>query len=151
MGAFNGHLIGYSQLKDQTEAVSNLEPIYATLASKSDLGYHRVRYEQIIIQIAQPQGEIVHYVRIPVASIQWINDTPLTPNHEKRIQHAEQALQIVKAWLLAQGFIVRNAAVAYPRDYRLLEGNARFLDYDKERGYFLKLDNADQVASKTEA
>ncbi len=80
MGNFNGHFIGYGHLDDWEEVASQLEPIYATLISESDLGEHGVRYERVIIQVAQPQGKIVHYVRIPVAAItKFASSTPNKP------------------------------------------------------------------------
>ncbi len=148
MGNFNGHFIGYGHLDDWEEVASQLEPIYATLISESDLGEHGVRYERVIIQVAQPQGKIVHYVRIPVAAIQWISDTPLTPDHEVRLQHAEQAMQIVNDWLKRRGFVIRDAAIAFPCDYKLLEGHAGCLGYSKEVGYFLsEVENVKEVTA----
>jgi len=137
MGNFNGHFVGYGQLEAWAEAVSMLEPVYASLISESNTGDYGIRYERAVILCAQPQGEIVHYCRIPVASIEWIADQPLTQNHEQRIERAEQAKKIVRDWLRAQGFVVREAAVAFPRDFRLLEGGAGFLQYNQKRGYTL--------------
>jgi hypothetical protein len=138
MGDFTGHFIGYGQLEDWAKVISIQEPVYATLVTDAEASSHGIRFERAIVPVAQPQGEIVHYARIPVTAIHWIADTVLTQDHEQRILQAGKAMQITKAWLQERGFIVPDAKVAVPRDCRLLKSNAGCLGYNKESGYFLK-------------
>ncbi len=130
------HFIGYSKLEDLAEIVSILEPVFANLVSESDQGEH-LRHERAIVQVAQPQGDSVHYVRIQVAAMDWMGDQPFNSDHKQRVERAQQAWEVVRTWLKAHGFIVREATVAYPHNYKMLQGKADFLGYEKERGYFL--------------
>ncbi len=94
MSEFNGHYIGYGRLENWAEVASVQEPAYVCLVSESETGNPGFRNERAIILCAQPAGALVHYCRIPVATIQWVGDTPFTENHEQRIERAEQDVRM---------------------------------------------------------
>ncbi len=57
-------------------------------------------------------------------------------------------MQIVNDWLKRRGFVIRDAAIAFPCDYKLLEGHAGCLGYSKEVGYFLsEVENVKEVTA----
>lgn len=142
MSEFNGHYIGYGRLETWAEVASVLVPAYVCLVSESETSIHGLRNERAVVLCAQPAGALVHYCRIPVATIQWIGDAAFTQDLEQRIERAEQAHAIVLDWLQEHGFGIRDAAIAFPRDYKLMDGRADFLGYDKERGYYRKQEEA---------
>jgi hypothetical protein len=137
MSSFSGHFIGYARLEEWAEAISILDPVYACLIVDSEAGPLDIRNDHYFIHCAQPRGDTVHYFRTKVALVQRVNDVFLNEDHERRLERARQAWEIVREWLQERGFAVREALVAYPRDLKLLEGEAGFMGYDKERGYFM--------------
>jgi hypothetical protein len=80
---------------------------------------------------------VVGYCQISLGYVEEINGSPLESNRAlAAARRVESARQVVERWLAARGLRVVNATFAAPRDFKLLDGQANFLDYDRETDTF---------------
>ncbi len=146
------HFIGYPTVEQFAQVVQLSEPIYCMLLTEpSETTSHGLRTDRLVIVVSQldDRGD-AHYVRVPVSSLSWVGDTPLDSDQSERRERAKQAYDIVRDWLTAHHFTLREAAIAtpasaitagadVPSDFRLLTGSADFLGYDKDaQRFYLK-------------
>jgi hypothetical protein len=128
--------IGYLSLENWLTVVDKNLPVYACLVTEpGQQGQYSQRIDQLIVLVEQPEGELVHYCRLHVASLQYVGNSPYN-NHNQNIGLAEQAWDIVQTWLKENGLVVRPGLVSFPKDLRLTDGWAHFLEFDlKEHAY----------------
>lgn len=133
------HYVGYATLEKFLDHTPCYNDIYATLLTEPGTnGTHGVRTDKLVITIQRIDAELVHYCRIPVGSLTFIADSqPFDPNAQERKDRAFQAFDLVQKWLVNEKYNLVPATVATPLDHRFLDGWADFLNYSKERGFFL--------------
>jgi hypothetical protein len=145
MGATNMHraanFIGHPTVEQLISVTDAQEPVYCMLITESGATTAQgLRTDKLVIVVSQPdeRGD-VHYVRLPVGSVSFIGNTPFDSDHAERRERARQAYAVVRGWLSGFSSPVCEALIAMPTDYRLLEGWADFLGYNKgTKQYFLK-------------
>jgi hypothetical protein len=130
--------VGHATIEGWATAIEADRQVYALMTVESRPG-QLSRVARHIITLAQPVDGEVHYFRLPVGLTEWIGNTCVSdnPKHDTRVAHANQAWELIKLWLKEAGLIWMEAAVAVPEDLRdgLLEGEAEWMGYDRERGY----------------
>ncbi len=133
--------LGYSTLEDLLKQTDRSNYLYTMLITDpGSTQPHSYRTDRLIILCQQPEHDTVHYCRIPVGSVTYINgDTLFSPDAEQRKQRAIDAYNIVVAWLQEQNYKLITASIATPIEMRYLDGWASFLGYEKERGFFISL------------
>ena len=140
------HFIGYPTIEQFAAQISAAEPVNCMLLTEpGPTTDHGLRTDKLVIVLSQPddRGD-AHYVRLPVGSLSWIGDTTFGPDQPQRRERAKQAYAIVRDWLKAR-FPVREAALAMPMDYRLLDGWADFLRWDPDaKRFYLKTPTPDE-------
>ena len=134
------HFIGYPTIEQFAAQISVAEPINCMLLTEpGPTTDHGLRTDKLVIVVSQSddRGD-AYYVRLPVGSLSWIGDTAFDSDQPQRRERARQAYAIVRDWLQAR-FTVREAAIAMPTDYRLLDGWADFLEWNKDaKKFYLK-------------
>ena len=140
--SFAGHFIGYDSLEEWAETTDKARPVYALpIQEPGKTDSHGIRSDDLVIVVAQtvPAEAATHYVRLHVTSLEYLNGSPWGDGHGERKGRSNQVWELVQAWLSEQGFTVRQAAVAHPKDLRLLDGWANFIGYDqKQERYYRK-------------
>ena len=135
------YFVGHTGLEGWDKAIDPDYQVYAAMLVESHQGQFS-RIARHVITLAQPVDDEVHYCRIVVGSTEWIGDTCVNqkPDGKVREARAKQAWELVKDWLKERKLQWHEAAVAVPVELRdgLLDGDAGFLEYDKEKGWHRK-------------
>lgn len=133
------YFIGYTTLEGWLKAIATEFQVYAMLQMET-VPAHLCTRRKYVICLAQPVDDEVHYFRKVVGVTEWVGDHCVNekPSREVREERAEQAWALVQWWLMAHKLQWHEAAVAVPVDVRdgLLDGEAGFLGYDPEKGYY---------------
>lgn len=136
-GQVQSLFVGYQSLEEWRTAVDVVLPVFGALTQEvgkvDRFGMHTNR---LVIMVAQPEEDLVHYCRLVVGVVQYMTGQPFYADHQKRLALAEQAWKIVEDWLIEQGLTVRNGVIAVPQNLALMDGDAHFLVFDNERQVF---------------
>lgn len=136
----NKQHVGFPTLEEFSRHALKEAPVnvYA-ITEAGKFGQHGMCMVNSTVMVSQVAGAELLYVSIAVSRFESQNgrtplfaDIPGQPDHPRL---AKQAFDIITAWLTEQGFAVRNAVVARPRNLKLLEGRAGCMTYSKEQGY----------------
>lgn len=145
------NFIGYGTLEGWSEVADRARPIYAVSVLESGGGGGMPEERRQVIQIAQPDtaGD-VHYCRIVVGSLTYLYGKPFEGGelYDQKVKRQEAAWEIVHFWLVEQGFTVRRAAVAMPKDFKLMEGWPGFLVYASDTMSFHRRDWLEQFCGE---
>lgn len=92
----------------------------------------------VVVQLIE--GDQMHYCRLRIGGVQTISGKPFgeEKQDERLSRLCLQVASIVRDWLEYRGYRVRPGLVGFPHDVRLLEGWAKFLDYDKVQDGFVR-------------
>lgn len=113
--------IGFASLETWLKAIDIFQPVYAIMATEyGQPGRYDIRTDQFVITVAQPDGDVVHYVRLVAAQIQYQNGEPITNDRKKRMADAEQTWQRVCDWLTDHNLVVKSGLIAAPENLNLL-------------------------------
>lgn len=130
--------LGYSTLEEFLKQSDDANPLYTMLITDPGTSQqHGIRSDRLVILCQQPEYDVIHYCRIPVGRLTYINgDTPFDPDAKERTQQATAAYNLVTTWLQEQGYKLITATIATPTEMRYLDGWASFLAYSKDRGFY---------------
>lgn len=132
--------IGYEDLEVLLSGLQPTTVVYLMLMEEpvSSNGPSPVGLNRLLLsaQAITPQG--VRYWRVNLGGVQTIAGHPADERQHNSVwERARSAYQIVREWLIKNGYTVEEAAVAMPRDYRLLIGALpAWLRYDKAADRF---------------
>lgn len=153
MGIRSTNFIGYPTVEGWANHADPFETVNCMLLTEPGKTIsHGMRLDDLVIALAQTDAHgNAHYVRLPVGSLTYLltaeGKQPWNSDHAARRARAEQAYRIVLGWLneffTAQNsrFVVREATVAMPTNFRLLDGWADILGWDKEAQKFYRKDS----------
>lgn len=131
------HFFGYELVETWAGVIDPAHPVYALLHRQDAPGDLGSTIERHLITVSQPDDAgHLHYCRIVVGRLTRCGGQPWEEDAAKRLAQSQAAWGIVRAWLGEQGFTVREALAAFPRDVVLMEGGTRFLVWDGEKGEF---------------
>jgi hypothetical protein len=108
--------IGYERLEDLCRLVVTPLPIYVTMRVRSQMSEipgSRVDEHAIVVSTADLHHRI-HYGRIPVVRLVYVNGVSFDPNHDAWVTEVERAREIVWAWLKEAGRVVVQGMIAMP-------------------------------------
>ncbi len=130
---------GFGSMEQLAFAADVTKPINASaVAEVGRAGRHGLQVVVNLVIVSQWRGDEALYCRVITGRYLSSNGlTPMDGSNTARVRN-QQAHTVVVRWLERQGFTVREALLAMPRSYKLLEGAAGFLAFDKERGFFLE-------------
>ncbi len=137
--------VGYATVEEWTKSANPGEPVYCMLITEPGKATtHGMRVDNLVIAVAQTDARgDVHYVRLPVGALTYLltadGKKPWNSDHAERKERAEQAHRIVVEWL-TERCAVREATIAMPTGFRLLDGWANFLGWDKDTQKFYRQD-----------
>lgn len=137
--------VGYKTLEEWLLSVDKARPVFSSLVT--DVGRQKqsgMRTDQIAIVVSQAEEGLVHYCRLPVARLRYMNGQPFDSDHERRIELARAALKIVEDWLSESGLQVAHAVIATPKDMLFLDGWAGFLEFDQTKQEYIRTDDKKQ-------
>lgn len=121
--------IGYEYLECWLTVVDRARPVYANLMIEPGETDQALRTDTMVILVAQPEHDLVHYCRLPVATLNYLDGQTYDPDHETRVQAAKNTWELVNHWLDGHDLTVRNGIVAAPAGLRLQDGWANFLPH----------------------
>lgn len=115
--------IGYVRLDEWVCVIDSAAPIYAHLLVEQEHiqeGDRRIDHHRLVV--AQPDAlNRVHYCRMTVATLVYINGVPFDPQHAQVIAEAKRVYEQLVRWL-AQDFTVWQGLVAMPEGLVQAEG-----------------------------
>ncbi len=123
------HYIGYGSLEAWAAVTMNALPVFALCgytARRTARGMPGVT--DIFVTVAQvsPVNGDVNYLRFRLGtynSIPGSSNRPMFPQDREIIDNAQAGFELVRTWLVEQGYQVREAAVAMPLHLRHIDGN----------------------------
>jgi len=135
------YFIGYDTLEAWAEAADLSLPVYATLVESTQSTDRRygLAWREVQIRVFQVRDGLAHYVLMTVGG--WMTTGGKTLDEQKeqaQRRAAESAWKHVQEWLYTHGFDVHQGTVAVPNNLRLLNGAALFLEYDREKGEYVR-------------
>lgn len=133
------NFFGYETLEAWAEVAQRDEPVYATLVRERKVGA-TTGSESFRLMVAQPdaQGDVQYWQQV-VGRLALLHGQPFgAPGEVETVRtRAASAWEVVRAWLVAQGFTVRDATVAVPTPLTLLDGSTAVLAYDEATNRFV--------------
>jgi hypothetical protein len=116
--------VGYKTIDQWLLVIDRSKPVFASLATEpGEAAQYNLRTDQLVIVIAQPEDDLVHYFRTVVAQLRYLDGEPFDVDHKRRIVSANEAWQKVQDWLQDQKLIYRQGVIASPKDLRFLDGD----------------------------
>lgn len=125
--------IGYSTLEELYRVLDPKRPVYAALITEPGKpNQYDQRVDALVIMVAQPDGDLVNYCRLPVGRINYVGRLPLNGQADEETQKtwAEQAKSLVDTWLTEGKLAVLPGVISVPQNMRWLDGWANFLFFD---------------------
>jgi hypothetical protein len=115
-GAVNINIISIEETRNVVHGIFNIDTV-------------------TIVSFIDDAGDI-HYVRIRTTS--FLSSDGRNPLYGDKHYHdwAMQARNCIQNWLTYRGYILVEAMVAMPKNYKYINGYADFLKFDKERGFY---------------
>lgn len=114
--------IGYHDINQWLNAIDKTQPVFANLTTELGNTDHRgLRIDHLVILVAQPAGDLLHYWRLVVGELRFIDNESFDGNHKQRRQTAEQTWQSVQDWLAVHNLIICQGVVAALINVRLLD------------------------------
>jgi hypothetical protein len=136
------HYIGYASLEGWYKVIDTNYQVYAMMTIETKPGQF-TRKSSYYITLAQPIDNEVHYCRLLVGFTEWIGNSCVSekPNLETRVAHMRKAWELIKDWLAGKKLQWHEADIAVPMELRdgLLDGDAEFMGYSAEEGYFKRM------------
>jgi hypothetical protein len=108
--------IGYERLEDLCRLVMTPLPVYVATRVRSvmsEVPGSRVDEHDIVVSTADGHHRI-HYCRIPVARLVYLNGVSFDPNHDLFVSEVETACEVVWQWLKDAGRVVVKGIIAMP-------------------------------------
>lgn len=119
--------IGYRSLDAWRAAIDPAQPVYLGLDSERGKPDGRGLWiERLVLLAAQPAGDLMHYCRMPAASMRWQNDQPFDADPASQRAKANDALLETRKRLEDRGLQVVDGLVAAPLNARLLDSSYWF-------------------------
>jgi hypothetical protein len=114
--------IGYQSLNAWLQIVDSVQPVYAALINEMGVpDSHRVRIDRLVIMLAQPVDNLVHYCRIIVGELRMVDGQPFDLDHKQRNQQALAQYKVVGQRLLDEQLTVREGVIAALKNMQFLE------------------------------
>ncbi len=96
-----------------------------------------MRTDTLTVLVAQPEQNVVHYCRIAVGAVRWLDGQPFDVDHEQRQALAQQAWEIIKEWLNEQGLQIRHGVIDGTPGLKV-EGATGFLEFDNGKQAYIR-------------
>lgn len=135
--------VGYETLEGWNRSTQPKQPVYAMLIHEPGPDdAHGLHFDTLVILVAQPDQEpaLVHYCRIPLGRVAYLYNQPFDSDYQQRLERAEHAFALVRAWLEEQERAIVPGLIAMPTGYRYLDGWPDFLVFDPTRQDFIRTD-----------
>jgi hypothetical protein len=116
--------IGYPDLSSLVITLDKNEPVYVlnTLETSKGVGEGQ-RTDHHYVTVSQPDvHNRVHYLRIPVVRLTFLNGIAFAPDYASQLSQVEQNRAEVWQWLEARGYMLRAAVVALPSGFDWISG-----------------------------
>jgi hypothetical protein len=107
---------GYERLEDLCRLVSTSLPVYVAIRVRSQMSEvpgSRVDEHEIVVSTADLHHRI-HYCRIPVVRLVYMNGISFDPNHDVFVTEVDIAREAVWQWLVEAGQVVVQGMIAMP-------------------------------------
>ncbi len=116
--------IGYRHLEDFTHILVRTTPVYVTTLIEttqgSAPGQHTNHY---FLMLTQPdRHNRVHYFRLPVAEVVYLNSVPFDGDPAAKWQQADALRDAAEVMLIGKGYTVIEGMVALPQGYTFIDG-----------------------------
>lgn len=134
------HYIGYATLEGWAKGIDQDNQVYSVLQIEQIPARAGHSTHNHMVVCAQPIDNEVHYCRILVAVTTWYGDQCINEDRKKKEIQAMQAWKLVQEWLRDNKLQYHEASIAVPDHLMqsLTIGDALFLDYSKDKGFFVK-------------
>jgi hypothetical protein len=136
--------IGYGTLEEWLRSVDPKRPVFAALITEPGKVVQSMRTDRLMIRVAQPADDLMHYCQLVIARVQYVGDNPFNTDYKQRFSLAEQAWKVVEAWLDERGLTVMNGVVSMPDNLRLMDGWANFLVFDQQTQEFRRAEPGEE-------
>lgn len=116
--------IGYSRLGNLTLVLNKTQLVYVASHIEATTGptpAQRIDSHYVVVTQPDPQNR-VHYCRIPVVKLVYHNGIAFAPDYAEQLAQVEQRQTEVEAWLVGEGYQVREGMVGLPEGVVLIEG-----------------------------
>lgn len=114
--------IGYQSLDAWLHTIQSKEPVYVALINElGPFAGNRTRVEQMIVMLAQPIDNLVHYCRILVGELRMVNGEPFDLDHKQRRQKAADHFAEIQQKLVGEHLMVREGIIAAPINLRWVD------------------------------
>ena len=125
--------LGFATLEEWAQAVDRKRPVLAMplVHPGPNSGGMQVDELRVVCQQVTDSGTVL-YCRLRAASLTRFNGQPFDSDWKEREEAWDSLWEAVEAYLKEQGFTLRRATVAHPKDHVFLEGKAGFIRFDKE-------------------
>lgn len=115
--------IGYNTVDRWLSAIDVSRPVYASMITEpGEVAQHGLRTDLVVMMLAQPEGDIVHYYRAPVVQLRYVDDQPFDIDHRSKLKAVKDVWEKTRGWLQDHGLDYREAVIAAPKDLRFLNG-----------------------------
>lgn len=121
--------VGYQTLEKWLAAINREEPVFAALTTEPGKpDGHQLRIDTVLILVAQPGAEgLLHYCRLVLGELRYMDDRPFDIDHIQRLAKAEQTWNQVQEWLASKHLNVIEGVIGLPLNIRPQNGSVHFL------------------------
>jgi hypothetical protein len=119
--------IGYERLDEWVCVIDPAAPVYTHLLVEqeytevhSNEGNRRIDHHRLVVGQPDAQNR-VHYYRVTLATLVYVNGVPFDPEHEKVLAEAKRGYEQVVRWL-ERDFTIWRGMVAMPAGLVQVEG-----------------------------
>jgi hypothetical protein len=117
--------IGYSRLTDFIPALDITQPVYVVSHVETTHGtVPGQRCDHHYIMVTHPDvRNRIHYCRISVVQLVYHNGIAFAPDCGEQLGKVDAVQREVEAWIVGEGFMVRQGMVALPEGIILIDGS----------------------------
>ncbi len=114
--------VGYNNRNHWLASIDPGQPVFANLYTEhGETNEYHQRIDKLVIMLAQPEADLVHYCRFVVGELNFISGEVFDADHKKRISAANAKWDKVLDWLQSLGLVYRLGLVAAPKHLHFLE------------------------------
>lgn len=114
--------VGYNNPYHWLASIDSGQPVFANLFTEhGETNEYRQRVDKLVIMLAQPEADLVHYYRFVVGELNFVSGEIFDADHKKRTIVANEAWERSLNWLRSKGLTYHLGVIAAPKNLHFLE------------------------------